>query len=177
MRVKLETELLKPVSDLLHRGSAPDYRASSPRIAKTTRQIPNAVGSIFLASSRARALARRQIAVPDRCQLPEPRGRPCARARGRSVPPEAPPRRNAPAASAGATQAGKGQPAGLKPLNASRARWFDSPRSSRPRFDPCGSRATSRSISGRACAIPIFPGPVAQRLGPTTGSASVNLSG
>jgi hypothetical protein len=27
-----ETELLKPVSDLLHRGSAPDYRASPARI-------------------------------------------------------------------------------------------------------------------------------------------------
>ena len=27
-----ETELLKPVSDLLHRGSAPDYRASPTRI-------------------------------------------------------------------------------------------------------------------------------------------------
>jgi catechol 2,3-dioxygenase-like lactoylglutathione lyase family enzyme len=34
----------------------------------------------------------------------------------------------------GSRKAGKGQPAGLKPLNASRARWFDSPRSSRPRF-------------------------------------------
>ena len=33
------------------------------------------------------------------------------------------------AALAGATQAGKGQPAGLKPLDVSRARWFYSPRS------------------------------------------------
>ena len=33
-----ETELLKPVSDLLHRGSAPDYRASPARIGEF---IPN----------------------------------------------------------------------------------------------------------------------------------------
>jgi hypothetical protein len=141
LRVLTETELLKPLRNLLHRGGTPDCRASSARIGKFIRQTRNAVGSIFLASSRARALARRQIAVPDRCQLPQPRGRPCARARGRPVPPEAPPRRNAPAASAGATQAGKGQPAGLKPLNASRARWFDSPRSSRPRFSIPATRA------------------------------------
>jgi hypothetical protein len=51
--------------------------------------------------------------------------------------PERRPRRNAPAASAGATQAGKGQPAGLKPLNASRAR----SRSSRPRFSTPAARA------------------------------------
>jgi hypothetical protein len=41
------------------------------------------------------------------------------------------------AASAGATQAGKGQPAGFKPLNASRAR----SRSSRPRFSTPAARA------------------------------------
>ena len=114
LRVLSETELLKPLRNLLHRGGTPDCRASSVRIGKFIRQTRNAVGSIFLASSRARVLARRQIAVPDRCQLPQPRGRPCARARGRPVPPEAPQRRNAPAASAGATQAGKGQPAGRK---------------------------------------------------------------
>jgi hypothetical protein len=34
LRVLPETELLKPVSDLLHRGSAPDYRASPARIGK-----------------------------------------------------------------------------------------------------------------------------------------------
>jgi hypothetical protein len=66
-RVRLAAEafadrVLKPVSDLLHRGSAPDYPSLSDKPA-------NAVGS-GLASSRARALARRQIAVPDRCQLP-----------------------------------------------------------------------------------------------------------
>ena len=33
-----ETELLKPVTDLLHRGSAPDYRASPARIGEF---IPN----------------------------------------------------------------------------------------------------------------------------------------
>jgi hypothetical protein len=33
-RVLPETELLKPVSDLLHRGSAPDYRASTARIGE-----------------------------------------------------------------------------------------------------------------------------------------------
>jgi len=38
-----ETELLQPVGDLLHRGSAPDYRASFTRVDKTTRQILNAV--------------------------------------------------------------------------------------------------------------------------------------
>ena len=43
LRVLPETELLQPISDLLHRGSAPDYRASSARIGKTTRQIPSAV--------------------------------------------------------------------------------------------------------------------------------------
>jgi hypothetical protein len=32
------TELLKPVRDLLHRGSAPDYRASPPAIGEF---IPN----------------------------------------------------------------------------------------------------------------------------------------
>jgi hypothetical protein len=47
-----ETELVEPVGDLLHRGSASDYRASSARIGKFIRQIRNAVGSIFLASSR-----------------------------------------------------------------------------------------------------------------------------
>jgi hypothetical protein len=31
-----ETELLQPVSDLLHRDSAPDYRASSARVGKIT---------------------------------------------------------------------------------------------------------------------------------------------
>ena len=34
LRVLPETKLLKPVSDLLHRGSAPDYRASPARIGK-----------------------------------------------------------------------------------------------------------------------------------------------
>ena len=43
LRVLPETELLQPVGDLLHRGSAPDYRASSARIGQTTRQIPSAV--------------------------------------------------------------------------------------------------------------------------------------
>ena len=33
LRVLPETELLKPVSDLLHRGSAPDYRAYAPASA------------------------------------------------------------------------------------------------------------------------------------------------
>jgi hypothetical protein len=33
LRVLPETELLKPVSDLLHRGSAPDYRAYAPALA------------------------------------------------------------------------------------------------------------------------------------------------
>ena len=32
LRVLLETELLKPVSDLLHRGGAPEYRASPARV-------------------------------------------------------------------------------------------------------------------------------------------------
>ena len=36
LRVLPETELLQPVGDLLHRGSAPDYRASSTRIGQTT---------------------------------------------------------------------------------------------------------------------------------------------
>jgi hypothetical protein len=31
-----EAELLQPVGDLLHRGSAPDYWASSARIGQTT---------------------------------------------------------------------------------------------------------------------------------------------
>jgi hypothetical protein len=52
------------------------------------------------------------------------------RASGAGGPPCARAGATAQAASAGATQAGKGQPAGLKPLNASRAR----SRSSRPRF-------------------------------------------
>jgi hypothetical protein len=34
-RVLPETELLKPVSDLLHRGNAPDYRASTARIGES----------------------------------------------------------------------------------------------------------------------------------------------
>ena len=38
LRVLPETELLKLVSDLLHRGSAPDYRASSALIGEF---IPN----------------------------------------------------------------------------------------------------------------------------------------
>jgi hypothetical protein len=32
LRVLPETELLKPVSDLLHRGGAPEYRASPARV-------------------------------------------------------------------------------------------------------------------------------------------------
>ena len=36
LRVLSETELLKPLRNLLHRGSAPDYRASSARIGQTT---------------------------------------------------------------------------------------------------------------------------------------------
>jgi hypothetical protein len=39
-RVSSEIELLQ---HLLHRGGAPDYRASSARIGQTTRQIPRAV--------------------------------------------------------------------------------------------------------------------------------------
>jgi hypothetical protein len=38
LRVLPETELLKPVSDLLHRGSVPDYRTSPARIGEF---IPN----------------------------------------------------------------------------------------------------------------------------------------
>jgi hypothetical protein len=33
LRVLPETELLKPIRDLLHRGSAPDYRAYAPASA------------------------------------------------------------------------------------------------------------------------------------------------
>jgi EF hand len=51
--------------------------------------------------------------------------------RGRVAP------QQAPAASASATQAGRGSPAGLKPLNASGARWLDS--SSRPRLSTPGA--------------------------------------
>jgi hypothetical protein len=58
--------------------------------------LGGSVGSIFLASSRARALARRQIAVPDRCQSPRPRGRPCARAGGRQLRPLRPKPRQGP---------------------------------------------------------------------------------
>jgi hypothetical protein len=60
LRVLSETQLLQPISDLLHSGSAPDYWASPARIGKFIRQTGNAVGSIFLASGRVRALARRQ---------------------------------------------------------------------------------------------------------------------
>jgi hypothetical protein len=35
-----ETELLKPLRNLLHRGSEPDYRASSARIGKFIRGPP-----------------------------------------------------------------------------------------------------------------------------------------
>jgi hypothetical protein len=38
LRVLPETEPLKPLGDLLHPGSAPDYRASPARIGKS---IPN----------------------------------------------------------------------------------------------------------------------------------------
>jgi hypothetical protein len=34
LRVSPETELLKPISDLLHSGGARDYRASSARIGR-----------------------------------------------------------------------------------------------------------------------------------------------
>jgi hypothetical protein len=44
LRVLPKTELLKPIGDLLHRGSAPDYRASSARIGKFIRQTRSAVG-------------------------------------------------------------------------------------------------------------------------------------
>ena len=40
LRVLPETELLKPVSDLLHRGSAPDYRAHPPASARLPDKPP-----------------------------------------------------------------------------------------------------------------------------------------
>jgi hypothetical protein len=40
------SELFKPLSDLLHRGRAPDYWASSARIGKITRQTGGAVGTL-----------------------------------------------------------------------------------------------------------------------------------
>jgi len=43
LSVLTETQLLKPIGDLLHRGSTLDYRALSARIGQTTRQIPRAV--------------------------------------------------------------------------------------------------------------------------------------
>jgi hypothetical protein len=60
-----ETQLLQPVSDLLHRGSALYCRASSTRIGKTTRQTRGAVGTLSLASSRARPPA-----LPADCGAP-----------------------------------------------------------------------------------------------------------
>ena len=74
-----ETELLQPVGDLLHRGSAPDYRASFTRVDKTTRQILNAVGS------RVRPGGLRG-SLPEFCMTaaqPPCAGLPCARAGGR----------------------------------------------------------------------------------------------
>jgi hypothetical protein len=69
-----EAQLLKPIGDLLHRGSAPDYRASSARIGKTTRQIPNAVGSMqyiprewpHLDTARWRTAGQLSRVLPDR---------------------------------------------------------------------------------------------------------------
>jgi hypothetical protein len=58
----------------------------------------------------------------------------------------------APAACASATQAGKVSPAGLKPLTASRARSFDSPRSSRPRFS-----APARNLCALHRLSPLVP--------------------
>jgi hypothetical protein len=45
-------KLIEPIRNLLHRGGTPDYRASCARIGKFIRHTRNAVGSIFLASSR-----------------------------------------------------------------------------------------------------------------------------
>jgi hypothetical protein len=60
LRILGHAELFEPIRNLLHRGGTPDCRASSARIGKFIRQTGNAVGSIFLASGRVRALARRQ---------------------------------------------------------------------------------------------------------------------
>jgi hypothetical protein len=128
----------------VHCGSAPDYRASSARVGKFIRQTRNAVGSIFVANSRMHRRAGRlwgtfqefcyTAARPDR-------GRPCARADGR-YPAEAV-RRNRASGLRERNKSRKEQPAGLKPLNASRARWFDSARSSRPRRR-CGRQSRAR---------------------------------
>jgi hypothetical protein len=70
-------------------GNTPDYRASSTRIGKFIRQTRNAVGSIFLASSRARhwrtgrltaasCPSRGAAHAPEPAAGPTPRKRPCA---------------------------------------------------------------------------------------------------
>jgi hypothetical protein len=61
-----ETELLQPVSDLLHRGRAPFVGLCWARVGKFIRQASNVVGSIILASSRTRASARGRVYLPDR---------------------------------------------------------------------------------------------------------------
>jgi hypothetical protein len=48
LRVLSETEILKPTSDLLRRGSAPDYRASKveislPSVLRICRKISSAI--------------------------------------------------------------------------------------------------------------------------------------
>jgi hypothetical protein len=66
-----ETQFLKPIGDLLHRGSAPDHRASSSRIGKITRQSCRTVGSKSLASSRThRRAGGLRDTFADRCQPP-----------------------------------------------------------------------------------------------------------
>jgi hypothetical protein len=70
-----EAKPLQPVSDLLHRRSALDYRASSARSGKTTRQIPYAVGSN----------CTQPRAVSDTAAGPG-EGRPCAGAAGPDTP-------------------------------------------------------------------------------------------
>jgi hypothetical protein len=50
----------KPISDLLHRGSASDYRASSARIGKITRQTRDAVGAYTRAAARVGSLNTRR---------------------------------------------------------------------------------------------------------------------
>src|SRR5579863_6939873 len=83
LRVLPEAELLQPLSYLLHRGSAPQCRASSTRCGKITRQRRSAVGSISLASSSTQDAVpadRTECCKTDACRRDA--GRTCAAANG-----------------------------------------------------------------------------------------------